>query len=187
MKIIFYLLTLAITFPAKVYSQQWSVSYFGNNLWNPGLSFEYDHSINTYYKVTQKDKKQLIKKNVNLKTGGFVDPGAYSLTFINGGFSCQRKYQNGRWVSINISPFGAARTFLPSTFLVNNDGIVSKESYPGRWYYAPSLDWQYGLFKGNGTMNRIFLGANFMFLFPYNIYAMPLFNIQIGYQLQKKK
>ncbi len=187
MKTIFYLLTLGILLPIKVYSQQWSVSYFGNNLWNPGLTLEYDHLASSYYKVSPKYKKQLINKNVLLKTGGFIDPGAYSLAFVNAGFSSQKMYQNRRWVSIKISPFGAARTFLPSTFLVNDDGIISNVTFSGRWYYAPSLDWQFGLFKGNSILNRIFLGTNFMLLFPYNTYVMPLLNIQIGYQIQKNK
>jgi hypothetical protein len=169
----------------KIHAQKWTVAYTGNNLWNPGLALEYYHLVNAYYKINKKDKKQLIIKSARFEAGTFVDPDAFTFTYINVGYSSQRIYPNGRWTAIKLSPFGAARTFLPSTFHVNQDGSVSQETFPGRMYFAPALDWQFGLFKNNGILNRVFIGSNLMVLLPYNTYAMPLLNFRIGYQIQK--
>ena len=162
--------------------------YFGNNVWNKGLSLSANKlkstdSVNCLFHKRQK----WIEKNHQLTLGFYNDQDAYSALFVNVGFY-KKRHRTKRWIYLTeLKPIGLYRSFLPNTYEINEAGNVSKVTLPGRLYYAPSASLGLGRYTKKHPKNYWHADANMMVLLPYNTYVMPLVNLQIGYNFSLAK
>lgn len=163
------LLTLGLLIPGVSWAQQapaLSLAYWGNNLWNPGLSagLSWQQAAHPRWALAA-------------RLGGYWDPGSHTGTLVQGGWQ-YAKPLGQRWqYSLGISPLGVLRAGLPRTYAVSPQGEVTRVRAPGRWYAAPGLS--LGLHHARGLFTRLHL----LTLFPYNTAFLPQLHVEIGYQL----
>lgn len=164
---------------------EWKVtaSYFGNNLWNPGLQFSLEKVLTT--KSIEKSKRDKIKIKhrqvyINGNIGFYYDNPTHLAVFNNYQVNLRRVREKGKYLTIGAGP-GIVRTFLPETYEVTDNGDVVKVKYPGRLYAAPVLSFGTGrLWKRNGTFPWTLKIQNFWWL-NYNNGVLPQINIEYGY------
>lgn len=161
------------------------LAYSGNNLWNPGMKLNIFREINVKTLNQKNEKIEIRSHGINLDVGFYYDPGAYTALYSSIGYQSKVLFPNGRWIMTKVNPIGISRTFLPSTYHVQDDFTVSKVIFPGRIYYAPGLEFSWCPFRRNKFLTRTFIGADVQLLMPYNTYVLPIINIQVGYRLSK--
>jgi hypothetical protein len=157
------------------------LSYFGNNLWNPGLEAGVilPRQRATKSLLDKRDRK--IHKNHIIDLGFYLDPGSHLGLFAHAGWQRKSIFPSRYFISYAASPIGLYRSFLPATYAVNDVGAVEKVRLPGRSYFAPSLQASLGRVSKKDPEKGIYLQAEIITLMPYNTYILPLLNISIGY------
>lgn len=154
---------IILTTLSKANAQELSIGYLGNNLWNPGISIEYDLSVG---ELTH-----------SAELSFFSDPGSHKAAFLLYGIKLQVK----KW-DFDLEPLGIYRSFLSNTYTVDDAGNISKPSnLKGNFYYSPSLS----IKRKIGT--SAYLKTQFLFLFPYNYYVLPVVNFGLGYRFTSKE
>lgn len=149
----------------------YSVSYFGNNLWNPGLKLGVEHAW----------KMPVLKAwNVAGNIGIYFDPGSHAGLFSNAGISYRRTSVKGRSSLIALNPAGIYRSFLAETYSYDNQGGVNRVTLPGNLYYAPAFSFGIGKFTDRSSHSGWFTQVTVITLVPYNHWIMPLINLEAG-------
>jgi len=167
-----------------------NVSYYGNNLWNPGLKFGAGILLHQKGKDVMKHTK---KKGDVLKhkehqffltgdIGFYWEPKHFTALFSYFGVSYRKTNTKGFNYNFGLSPLSVYRSFLVQTYEVDDAGNVSEVSFPGRFYYAPTLIAGIGKKKEGKFFTGWFLNANFMTLVKYNANMLPLLHIEFGFR-----
>jgi len=126
-----------------LHKTEFKVGYYGNLLFDNGLNLGAEYLWKEKQKVKEKKKGQKTITHQLLFNGSL----GYSTNFTNQtdnglhtyyGLIWRRTNPKRRQINIEINPLGYYRSFLPETFEVKGDE-VSKVSFPGRSYYAPSI------------------------------------------------
>lgn len=166
------------------------LSYYGNNIWNPGIKtgFEYLLKTNKKYIIRKSGETEIkrIKKGHYLLEGnlGFYwDPRSHVGAFTYYGVSWRRTRPRGFRFKVGLSPLGYYRSFLPDTYEVDDAGNVTEVSFPGNNYYAPVVTLGIGKDR-RAKENRPVswhLNINAMFLMPYNNAFVPLLHLELGF------
>lgn len=204
MRKIFFSLLLGVT--ALSYGQEvtdrlsikdqlrYNASYYGNNLWNPGLKFgaTYVWKERTVSKNKNRRKKEItkIKKHQLVLSGNFGfyrHPKSHVGVFNHYGIFYRKINAKGKRKVVGLSPIGYYRSFLPETYEVQADESVSKVVLPGRSYFSPVLTLGYGKSRGDKRLTDWFFNVNIMILYPYNADFLPLLNLEYGYSFDLKK
>lgn len=162
----------------------YGMTYFGNNLWNPGLKVHMATHLKEKRKVKkyQKEDKSFEKvkwKRWNLQTelGFFRDRDSFLGLFAH---ACiQREKRKPIWVSAWNLGIGCFRSFYSELYEVE-DGNVKKVILPGRWYFSPTLSYRFGWKAGRAD---IFSRIHTQYLFRYNGTVLPMINIEFGFQI----
>lgn len=164
-----------------------SLSYCGNNVWNPGLSAGLEIPVfdNT---VTSRKGKDLNRMRILIiNAGTYIDPGSHMALFATGGIENRKVRNSGFYTSSGFYPLGLYRSFLPTTFEVTGEGNVRQVNAPGRFYYSPELSLGIGRLYEMNPGTGWFARLDMILLIPYNTYAMPLFITEAGYRLNIHK
>ncbi len=172
----------------------YGISYYGNNLWNPGLNFRAEYVFYEKIKTKVKQKKRGEKLKVrthNFLLGGNVgfywDPKSHVGAFNYYGITYRKTATKGFQYRVGLSPLAYYRSFLPETYEVDDNGNVKKLFLPGRNYYAPVFTLGVGKQRKEKYLNSWFLNLNVMVLMPYNTNILPLLYIEYGYTFNLKK
>ena len=186
------IITLLIASFANCYGQEstsflqdWhlGISYFGNNLWNPGLQFLGEKVIKEkMVSNVRKDKTKIKFKQhvIDAKLGFYYDNPTHLAMFNNYTYNFRRVRNKGKFISIGAGP-GVTRVFLPETYTVNNQGKVEKVKFPGRTYFTPVFSLGTGrLWKRSGT-NPWQLKIHTFVQLNHNNGFLPLLNVEYGY------
>lgn len=170
---------------------EFKVSYFGNILWNNGLSFGAEYIIIENKKIKDRKRGQRTNTHQFLLNGnlGFTTNFASKTdtgVFTNYGITWRRTNKKGKQFSIEFNPLGYYRSFLPETYNVIGNN-VDKVFLPGRGYYAPSISVGIGKQRQEKKITGRYFNINFMLRTPYNAGTLPAFNFQYGYRFNFKK
>ena len=163
-----------------------SGSYYGNNLWNPGLKFGSEYIWREWVKTKEKKKRTRTKTNrfvFNGDAGFYWDPMNYTALFLYSGIRFRHINTKGFHYHFGAAPVAYYRSFLTETYEVSSSGEVDKVPLPGRSYYAPTLSLGLGKYRrGEYRLKAWFLDLDVMFLVPYNADFVPLLNVSYGYR-----
>lgn len=188
----YYLFTLLFLLTHVGYGQEpetffsdWKpgISYYGNNLWNPGLLIGFE-------KVLFEKEKMIIKKKyskiiyrqsvLDAKIGFYYDNPSHTAIFNHYTINYRRLKSSGRYSTFGLGP-GITKTFLPETYQVNQAGVVSLLSIPGRLYFSPLISVGTGKLWTSSGRPGWQLKLHTSFLVNYNKFFIPLFNVEFGY------
>lgn len=168
---------------------RYSVGYFGNNLYNPGvkLGIEYAWKAKTSTDQGSNRKQPLQKEWVpNANIGAYLDPGSHAALFTNAGIGYRRTNEKGRTRYAALNPAGIYRSFLTETYAYNDQGTVERVPLPGNLYYAPAFSIGIGKFTDPVLQSGWFTHLTIITLAPYNHWVMPLINLEAGVMFGKR-
>ena len=149
-------------------AQTWSLAYAGNNAWNPGLQIGAELPMQGNDRWTW-----------SATLGGFRDPGAFTGTYGMLGANYHRITRRNWQQEAGVSPLGMFRSWLPDTYVVNDQGDIRLRQGAGRWYYAPSAHVRLGRPTKNEHLSW-YAGLRGFLLMPYNTAVMPLLMVEVG-------
>ena len=163
----------------------YSVSYYGNNIWNPGLAFGLEYPVFEKEKsfVNKKGKAKFKKRSILLsgKLAAYWDPQNHVGLINYYGINFRRTNMKRKFINAGISPLSYYRSFLSETYEVDNNGKVERVFLPGRSYYAPTISLGLGRSKSDKKLHTWFLNMNWSFLMDYNSGVVPFLFIEYGY------
>jgi len=164
-------------------------SYYGNNLWNPGLQVTGQKLVfeRTIKKMQSNEKLKVKHQQVcfDASLGFYYDNPTHWTIHNSYEVLYRRVRKKGKYRSIGLGG-GYLRTLLPETYRVDPQGQVSKVSLPGEWYGAPVISLGIGrLWKRSGT-NPWRLQIHGKLLLNYNNSTSPMLNVEYGYLLGYK-
>lgn len=163
-----------------------NLSYFGNNLWNPGANIGLEHVYASTRRVNKKNKTFDIEKLLISDLGFFHDRSRQTPVFTHLGVARRRYRESGLYGQWNFSPLGIMRSFLPETWVFQQGTSPEQVRFAGRWYYAPVMGWALGHQQAKSG-RALFAELSTTVLFRYNRSVMPLLNCKVGYRLPLKK
>jgi len=167
----------------------YAIGYYGNMIWNPGLSFSVEYVFKELNKTKEKKRGTKSITNqflLNGNIGFYWDPKSHSGLLNNYGISWKRINHRGKQISIDINPIGFSRTFLPETYTLINDKI-EKVFLPGRFYNAPSFSIGLGKIRQGKKLSARYFKINYTLLTQYNMHPMPMLFIAYGYHFNISK
>ncbi len=159
----------------------YSMSYFGNNLWNEGFNFGIEKLRYQYPKENKRGKERTIVKSYSVNIGFYNDTGSHLGAFVVGGWEFRKIFGNRFNLTAALQPFGIYRSFLPETYKVKDNGEIKKVLLPGRMFLSPSVSAGFGRMGRWNPDNGWYTRLNIMTLLPYNRALLPLMNIEFGY------
>ncbi|MEX0987486.1 MAG: hypothetical protein WD052_08415 [Bacteroidales bacterium] len=168
---------------------RYSVAYFGNNLWNPGvkLGMEYTWKVKNATDHVPNLKRSLQKEWVpGASIGFYLDPGSHAGLFSNAGIGYRRTNGNDRTRYASLNPAGIYRSFLTETYAYDDQGNIERVTLPGNFYYAPAFSIGIGKFTGPDLQSGWFTHLTITTLIPYNHWIMPLINLEVGIMFGKR-
>ncbi|MBR9860047.1 hypothetical protein GYB22_04745 [bacterium] len=178
---------------AKRKPYPFKVSYYGNNLINPGVRVGSEQRVFTIHKHRFNKRKNLSTKMVqkqfylNGNAGMFIDPNSHWALTTNLGLHFRHLSPMGHQFILGADPLGFYKSFLPKTYALD-DGEIRRKMMAGNMYYAPGFSIGYGKFKEFNKNTGWFTQLNVHFLQDYNTgYAMPLIMIEFGWQWKSLK
>lgn len=168
---------------------RYSVAYFGNNLWNPGLKLgmEYTWKVNT--NVVKSEAEGIFTKKEwipGANIGLYLDPGSHAGLFTNAGIGYRRINAKGNARFASLHPAGIYRSFLTETYRFNEQGDVERVPLPGNFYFAPAFSLGIGKFTDPALQSGWYTRLTVITLIPYNHWIMPLINLETGFMLGKR-
>jgi len=182
----FLLLILVLISTQQVVGQEdgihYTVGYFGNNGWNPGLKLGVQCLKSSKLKEHKSGKERVIETSYGADLGCYKDPRSHLGVFLNGGLERRKIYENRVYMVSSLNPIGVFRSFLPATYQVDDSGDITKVSLAGRWYFAPAASWGIGRNSKKNPLRGWYTKAHLMLLMPYNTYILPLLNWELGYR-----
>lgn len=155
--------------PLFLQSLQPNLSYYGNNLWNPGLKVGLEKAISP-------DNSWLLISDL----GFYRDPGTQLGLFHSYGIVKRKTGAKGFHVQLGLSPLSVYRSFLSETYEVSGNGVVEQVRLPGRTYVAPVIHGGIGSRWEKKPIEGWFMNLHGMILMPYNTFILPLINVEVG-------
>jgi hypothetical protein len=189
------LVLLSLYFPVQAQTtandspNRYSVAYFGNNLWNPGLKLgmEYTRKVKAY--LDGPGAEEIFPKREwvpGANIGFYLDPGSHAGLFTNAGISYRRTNAKGSTRFVSLHPAGIYRSFLAETYRYNDQGDVERVPLPGNFYFAPAFSLGIGKLTGPALQSGWFTRLTVITLVPYNHWIMPMINLEAGIMLGKR-
>jgi hypothetical protein len=174
------------TTPALLERTQFKVGYYGNIFWVNGLHLgaEYQWKEKNKTKEKRRGQKTITRQRSLHGSLGFATN--FSNQTDNGltayiGHVWRRTNPKGWQLNLELNPLGYYRSFLPDTYEVKGEE-VSKVSFPGRSYYAPSFAFGIGKDRREKRLSGWYLNFNCTLRTPYNAGVLPTFSLQYGYR-----
>jgi len=169
-----------LKYPKSTYS----LSYSGNNLWNPGVNAALDYPLLEWASSeAPADHNKIVL--LRGKLGFFLDPGSHAALYSNYGFSYKHVKRQSRFISLSLQPLGIYRSMFAESYAYEEDA-VRRIPFPGNFYYAPEAGIGFGKQLDPFMGNELFVNLNVMTLIPYNTYFMPLLMVDLGYRFGRK-
>lgn len=170
---------------------EFKIGYQGNLFWDNGLNLgaEYLWKEKVKLKERRKGQKRITRQFLFQGTMG------YSTNFSNEtdnglstfyGIIWRRKNHKGKQLSLEISPLGYYRSFLPETYEVKGDD-VKRIRFPGRSYYSPSFAIGFGKQREGKTRSGRYFNLRWSIRAPYNSDVLPVLSFEYGHRFSFKK
>lgn len=161
----------------------YKISYYGNNLWNPGFNAGLEYPYSTKEITDRKERTDILQSAVSVDLAFYADPGSHAAILLHSGLKLKKITENALALYIGFSPLGIYRSFLPETYDVSDEWAVTRVNLPGRTYYAPNISFGIENRLSRPHLDACFLEMEATTLVPYNTYAMFLLNIKLGVRL----
>lgn len=166
------------------------LGYFGNLVSNQGINFGTEYRWLEKVKVKERKKGQKTIKRQLLLNGSLGYSTNFATRTQNGvftsaGLTLRRVNAKSREFSIELNPLGMYRSILPNTYQVVEED-VSRVSFPGRSYYAPSVAIGIGRFRQEIKRSGWYLNLQYTLLTNYNTGVLPIFSLHFGRKLNFK-
>lgn len=165
----------------------YTVSYAGNNAWNPGASFDSGFLLNSNQKTRKNGRTVLRQIYFLTRYGLYLDPGSHAAFYGQYGFSYRRTGPEGWFRSLEVLPVGSYRSFLPETWVVEEGEPPRRLALPGRTYFSPGINYHFGKHVPGDQEKGWFAGCGVTLLIPYNTYVMPVFTVEMGWRFSVRK
>lgn len=173
----------------------YSLSYYGNNLVNPGINAGISFVLRERTKIkssTKKNGKKVDQSKMkqllaSADIGFFWQPESHIGAFNYYEITLRTiRLKNNSYSIIGLGP-GIYRSFYPETYEVEDNGNINRVALGGRTYFAPVISFGTGRFKNHGILHSLSFITNLMFLFDYNSGIVPLLNLEIAFGFDFKK
>ncbi|MBR9923227.1 MAG: hypothetical protein GYB31_20545 [Bacteroidetes bacterium] len=164
------------------YRGSWSVAYYGNIIWNPGLRFSLDKPV----QIRQSAPGKIVRSwHINASLGGYWDPLSH-IGLVND-YQLHYRIMAPQFMSIR-GGFGAGyfRTFLPNVYEFNEQGVAEKVPFAGRNYLTFSMMLGIESFNKKHPNRTWFLNIDSNIAFPSNGFFYPLIFLEMGYRFSFK-
>lgn len=166
------------------------IGYYGNLLWSNGINIGGEYLFKERLKTKQRKKRDktiskqlLFNGTVGYSTNFSTETeDGLSLYF---GIALRRKNHKGKFLNLELNPLGYYRSFLPETYLVENNK-VSKVSLPGRGYYSPSIAFGIGKYREGKTRTGWYFNLRYSLRTPYNAGSLGLIFLEYGHRFNFK-
>jgi hypothetical protein len=165
----------------------YTISYAGNNAWNPGIAFDSGFLLKSGHKHRNRGNSILKQSYFLTRYGFYLDPGSHAAFYGQYGFSFRKTGPEGWFRSLEVLPLGSYRSFLPETWAVEEGEPPRRLSLAGRTYFAPGINVQVGKHHSDDQEKGWFAGCGLTFLIPYNTYVMPVFTAELGWRFSVRK
>jgi hypothetical protein len=168
---------------------RYSVAYFGNNLWNPGLKLGMEYSRKVKANIDSQGAEDIFPKKEwvpGANIGVYLDPGSHAGLFTDAGIGYRRTSAKGSTRFVSLHPAGIYRSFLTETYRYNEEVGVEHVTLPGNFYFAPSFSLGIGKLTGPALQSGWFTQLTVITLVPYNHWLMPLINLEAGIMFGKR-
>lgn len=165
-------------FSQKAVPESISVSYLGEMVTHPGLKLSFDYPLTQWERSKKGNSgvERSITKTVLLgpSIGAFYHRRYQTGLMVIPELKLKRQNQNGGYFELGAG-FGYMRTFIPNTFEVGENDVVSKTS-AGHDYWAKNVFMTFGKEFKRGRKRP--MGY---FIKPQFVYATPNFPKGVGY------
>jgi hypothetical protein len=168
---------------------RYSVAYFGNNLWNPGLKVGVEYPWKEIANVVKQEVEDNFPKKEWVPAaniGLYLDPGSHAGLFTNAGIGYRRTNAKGSARFASLHPAGIYRSFLTETYRYSEQDGVERVPLPGNFYFAPAFSLGIGKFTNPALQSGWFTQLTLITLVPFNHWIMPLINLEAGIMLGKR-
>jgi len=173
----------------KKLSLDYTLSYNGNILYNPGLLLGVEQVVRE--KVKSKTVGDLVRNKyrqhvIDAKLGFYVDNPTHWAVYNNFQYSMRWLSHRNFFTQLSLGP-GVMRTFLPETYKVSDSGDIEKVTLPGRFYFTPAFS--VGIGKSRKKVDRAGwqIKLHTFWLVNYNKGVLPQIYIELGYRFKNKK
>jgi len=180
------ILLLILSLSAKVYGQHlhYKGSLLGNQLIYPGINIQAEKIVYSKEKIKEGKHNKIWKKQRNIiatiDLGAYCHPKMFTALINTYGIKYQKITKRSWFYETGVG-FGFARTFLPETYTVKDDGSVKKVFLPGYAYFTPKVDFIWGRqFKKPFLIDQVFIKTSALYLLHYNYTNLPTFSVEIG-------
>lgn len=158
--------------------------YFGNIFSNRGINLGAEYLWKENVKTKERRGQQKTIKHQLLLNGSLGYSTNFATQTQNGifaysGFTFRRVNTKSRELSVELNPLGLYRSVLPTTYHVEGDD-VTKVSFPGRSYYAPSVAIGIGRFRKETRRSGWYLNLQYTVLTNYNAATLHIPSFHFG-------
>lgn len=165
--------------------------YFGNLQSNHGLNLGTEYLWLEKVKMKERRNRQKTIKWQLLLNGSLGYSTNFATRTQNGIFVYSglivRRVNGKNWeLSVELNPLGAYRSVLSDTYKVVSDD-VTRVSFPGRTYYAPSVAIGTGRFRKGIKPSGWYLNLQYTLLTNYNTGVLPIVSLNFGYKFNFSK
>lgn len=160
------------------------VGYFGDLISNNGINFGAEYRWKENVRIKEKRSRQKTIKRQLLLNGSLGYSTNFATQTQNGifaysGLILRRVNTKSRELFVELNPLGLYRSILPTTYEVVDDD-VTRVSFPGRSYYAPSLAIGIGRFQRAQKRSGWYLNLQHTLLINYNTGELPITSLHFG-------
>ncbi len=166
---------------------EYSLGYFGNSIWNPGLIGGIEYPLKSKTKTKKSGRDITWDFVVTHQLGFYWDPKSHVGAMVNNGIILRKTNSSNRQITYAFSPLNYHRSFLPETYNVDDSGNVSRLKFASRGNYAPSISIGIGKLKENKKTLAHHFKLHIMMLIPYNAGILPSLNLEYGYRFSRRK
>ncbi|MFC5046181.1 hypothetical protein ACFSTE_04570 [Aquimarina hainanensis] len=170
---------------------EFKIGYYGNILWDNGLSVGAEYQWKEKVKIKERNKGQkritkqlLFHGNLGYSTNFATQTDNGLSTYY--GLIWRRTNTKGRQLNLVINPLGYYRSFLPETYEVKGDH-VSKVSLPGRGYYTPSIAIGIGKLRKDKKRSGWYLNLQCSLRTNYNAGSLAIVSLHYGHRFNFKR
>lgn len=167
------------------------IGYFGNVIWNQGISIggEYKWKEKTKVKQSKKGERISTRQLLISSTIGYTEnPGTLTDNgiLVNAGLIWRKTKPRGTQFSWEITPLGYFRSILPQTFEVDGDNVTEVNG-AGNNYYAPSVAFGIGRYRADRRRSGWHINLRLGVRTPYNGDLLPTVSLEFAQRFNFKK
>jgi hypothetical protein len=160
------------------------VGYFGNISANQGINLGAEYLWKENVKTKERRGQEKTIKHQLLLNGSLGYSTNFATQTQNGifaysGFTFRRVNTKSRELSVELNPLGLYRSVLPTTYHVEGED-VTKVSFPGTSYYAPSVAIGIGRFRKETRRSGWYLNLQYTVLTNYNAATLHIRSLHFG-------